>query len=284
MAVTSSQPLAQPPTLFDTHCHLDYIAAGEFGHEPDTCLHTVWQRAQAHGVRFAVNPSVNLPLWPRVLAVAEALEGVYAAVGIHPCEAAEEVVSYPHWLEALEAAAQHPKVVALGETGLDYYHTEGAKGSPEAQALQRDAFLKTLQLGVKLNLPTIVHCREAEEDTAATIAQVPQAQGVMHCFGGDAAFAERMVAEHGFYISFAGNVTFKKAVPLQEAAKAMPWEYLLVETDAPFLSPVPERGKPNEPYRVSHVAQYLAELRGVSVAYLAERTTENALRLFNRVT
>jgi TatD DNase family protein len=167
----------------------------------------------------------------------------------------------------------HPKVVALGETGLDYYWDTSLK------ALQKHCFDTFLQLGVEHDLPVIVHDRDAHEDVAEMIQAVPDSRGIMHCFSGDKDFAFHMM-DQNFYISFAGNVTFKKATDLQKAAKAVPLDRLLIETDSPFLSPMPHRGKPNEPSRVFHVAEFIAQLKGISLEELAEATTQNAFQCF----
>ena len=261
--------------LFDSHCHLDYIEAGIMGHEPNTNLAHVLERANSYGVDYVLNPSVNIADFDRVLGVAERFEHVYAAIGVHPCEV-EETNRVPDWEEAVERRLSHPKVKAVGETGLDYYHQSG---DSEQADLQLHCFAKHLSLALKHDLPVIVHDRQAHEDVKRLIQDAPQVKGVMHCFGGDASFALEMV-ELGFYISFAGNVTFKKATDLHEAAKQIPLDKLLIETDSPFLSPVPERGKPNEPYRTKFVADFIAELRGIPLEAVVETSTQNAFQLF----
>ncbi len=262
-------------TLIDTHCHLDYIAEGLHGHAPHTDLTAVLARATEKGVKWVINPGVEPTAWQRVLAVADHFPTVFAALAVHPCDVAS-VENNPHWLTELEALLDHPKVVAVGETGLDYFHQPS-----EACDFQRHCFEQTLGLASRKNLPVIIHCRNAEADVAKLVDQAPKLArgGVMHCFGGDEQFALAMV-ERGYYISFAGNVTFKKAEALRQAAKATPLDWLLVETDSPFLSPMPERGLPNEPYRTRFVADCLAEVKGISVEELARITTENAVRLF----
>jgi TatD DNase family protein len=266
--------------IIDTHCHLDYIAAGLHGHDPTQPIEAVLERAHQYGVMSLINPCVHPADFDRVIALAERFENVFAAVAIHPCDV-ESTKHYPHWLASMEAYATHPKVVALGETGLDYYHQ-----TAEESQLQRDCFEQTLRLAEVYNLPVIVHDRDAHDDVARIIdsvpSQRPKHRGVMHCFGGDAPFAQAMT-ERGFYISFAGNVTFKKADTLREAAKATPLEYLLIETDSPFLSPMPERGKPNEPYRTRFVANCIAEVKKLPVEAIIEATTANAERLFSRL-
>ncbi|MBX2861406.1 MAG: TatD family hydrolase [Vampirovibrio sp.] len=261
-------------TLVDTHCHLDYIARqeehplGEEGTDPAKVV----ARALETGVEFLVNPSVTPTRFNDVIGLAERFEHVYAGVAVHPTDV-KDVQETPEWAAELEALLSHPKVVAVGETGLDYYWDVSLKD------FQKACFKTHLALGVKHDLPVIVHDREAHEDVHQLIADTPGVRGIMHCFSGDSDFALKMI-EHGFYISFAGNVTFKKAVELQEAAKVVPLEWLLIETDSPFLSPVPFRGKPNEPARVLHVAEKIAELRGITVEEVAAVTTENAKRVF----
>ncbi len=260
--------------IFDSHCHLDYIARQTDHPEGETGSDSaqVMERAIAAGVQLLVNPSVTPARFPEVIAMAERFEQVYAAVAVHPTDVAD-VIDQPGWLAEVEALLAHPKVVAIGETGLDYHwdltHVD----------LQKRCFKALLELGRKHDLPVIVHDREAHEDVMAIIAEVPGVRGIMHCFSGDAAFARQMIA-HNFYISFAGNLTFKKATNLHEAATETPLEWMLVETDSPFLSPMPFRGKPNEPARVKLVVEKIAELRGISYQEVAEATTYNARKVF----
>jgi TatD DNase family protein len=264
-----------PPLIFDSHCHLDYIEAGIMGHAPDTDLHAVLERAKDYGVGYVLNPAVNIADFDRVLGVAERFEPVYASIGVHPCEV-EETLTVPNWVAEVEQRLGHPKVKAIGETGLDYYHQSGES---EQADLQRQCFKTHLELALQYDLPVIVHDREAHADVKALVEAHSGVKGVMHCFGGDADFAMEMV-ELGFYVSFAGNVTFKKATDLHAAAKRVPLNRLLIETDSPFLSPVPERGKPNEPYRTKFVADFIAELRGIPVETVIEASTQNAFTLF----
>jgi TatD DNase family protein len=259
--------------LIDTHCHIDLIEAAE-GADPDVVA-AMLERALAHGVRAFLNPGVSLHAIDNILKLTELYPSIKAAVAIHPSEVAESQ-EQTEWLQRIEEVLQHPNVLAVGETGLDYYWQAEDKAF---QALQRSCFLQSLQLAKRYNKPVIVHDREAHGDTAALVSQVPGVTGVMHCFSGDADFALRMI-DLGFYISFAGNVTFKKADMLRQAAKVIPAERLLLETDSPYMSPVPERGRPNEPYRTRFVAECLAEVRGVSFEELAIQTSENACRLF----
>lgn len=265
-----------PTAIVDTHAHLDYLQR-EQGEDPAV----VMERARAEGVEFIVNPCVTPKRFDEVMAIVERLENVYAAVAVHPTDVLD-TEEYPDWPAQIEALLQHPKVVALGETGLDYYW------SLEHVDLQKQCLKIFLELGRKYDKPVILHDRDYQEprsdssshqDIYDIVSSVPGVRGVMHCFSGDAEFAQKMI-EKGFYISFAGNVTFKKATDLQEAAKAVPLEYLLVETDSPFLSPVPFRGKPNEPARVRHVVEKIAELKGLSYEEVAAATTANARKVF----
>lgn len=264
------------PTFVDTHCHLDYIAAQT--EHPDgmeaITPEAVLARAQAQGLAWLVNPTTSLDNIARVLALATAHNPVYAAVAIHPTDVAC-TQDHPDWEAQIREALKHPKVVAVGETGLDYYWDTSLK------ALQQHCFHTFLSLAVEHHKPVIVHDRDAHEDVAACIGDHPDVQGVMHCFSGDKTFARTML-DKGFYISFAGNVTFKKALDLQEAAQYVPLDRLLIETDSPFLSPMPHRGKPNEPARAFHVAECIAGLRGLSLAALCEATTQNANQLFKQ--
>lgn len=268
-----------PVAIFDSHCHLDYIERQEGeavekekaqGVKFDPV--SVLQRAEAEGVSFVVNPSVTPARFPEVLALAERFPNVYAAVAVHPTDVAD-VADTPGWLDELEALLSHPKVVAIGETGLDYYWDTSLK------ELQHHCFRSLLALGRKHDLPVIVHDREAHEDVYRLIDETPGVRGIMHCFSGDADFARKMIRKN-FYISFAGNLTFKKATDLHEAAKETPMEWILVETDSPFLSPMPFRGKPNEPARVRYVVEKIAELKGLPYETVAEATTANAKRVF----
>jgi len=253
-----------PPTLVDTHAHVDYIA--RTGEDVDAAI----ARAQAEGVQWLVNPGVAPDRYADVMAMAERFDMVYAALSVHPTDV-QDVTG--DWRDAVRPYLKHPKLVAIGETGLDYYH------DTTYVALQKQFFREALALAQETGLPVIVHDREAHDDVRAILAEFPEVRGVMHCFSGDGAFAHAMV-EMGYYVSFAGNVTFKKATDLQEAAQAVPLDRLLIETDSPFLSPMPHRGKPNEPARVRFVAEKIAELRGMSVEALAEATAQNAQRLF----
>ncbi|MGE0201460.1 MAG: TatD family hydrolase [Candidatus Melainabacteria bacterium] len=275
LARMEATPPESPSPIVDTHAHLDYIRR-----EQDRDPQEVMATAAREGVAFVVNPAVTPARFDEVLAIAESVPNVYAAMAIHPTDVTE-TVDYPDWEARIRDLLRHPKVVAIGETGLDYYW------STEHTALQQDCLRRFLALGEESGKPVILHDRDAHEDLEAIVGEfstpanrgLQQVRGIMHCFSGDADFANRMT-DHGFYISFAGNLTFKNAANLHEAARRIPLDRLLVETDAPFLSPMPFRGKPNEPARVRYVVEKIAELKGLSYAEVAEATTRNARRVF----
>ena len=252
----------------DTHCHVDYLVrAGR-------PLQDVISEATEAQVSWMLNPGTCIDQLPDVLRVAEQADNIYAAAAIHPTDVAERP---DDWLTQLEQAVIHPKVIAVGETGLDYYRPEQCE--PDNQAQQRHCMEASLELAARHGKPVIIHDREAHADVRAIIANHPDVIGVMHCFSGDLTFANQMI-ELGYYISFAGNVTFKNAHDLHHAATHLPLERLLIETDSPFLSPMPHRGTPNAPARVALVGAFIAQLRGLPVEALAEATTQNATRLF----
>lgn len=248
--------------LIDTHAHIDSLED----------LQGAIARAEAAGVGRIVAVSSDLPSSERTNTIGEEYDIVYTAVGVHPHEAmsfSEEVFA------RLKTLARERKVVAVGETGLDYHYMH----SPAE--IQRESFRAHIRLARSLKLPIIVHVRDAHED-ALTILKEENAwesMGVIHCYTGDYETAKRYMDE-GFYISFSGIVTFKKSHQLQDVARAIPIERLLIETDSPYLAPVPFRGRPNEPAYVRYVAEKLAELRGVSFEKIEEETTLNAKNLF----
>lgn len=261
--------------LVDTHSHVDYIHRAE-GPKPYDGIEThatqVLARAESQGVRWVLNPSVEPARFADVMTLAEQQPSLYGAIAVHPCDV-QHVASLEDCLKLAESFMNHPKCVAVGETGLDYYH------DLTHVETQKEFFRAFMTLAQTHNKPVIIHDREAHEDVASITDEFPDVTGVMHCFGGNAAFALEMI-ERGYLISFAGNVTFKNAKELHEAAKTIPLEWMLLETDAPFLAPVPHRGKPSEPSFVRHVAEFIAELRGISLEEVATVTTENANRLF----
>ena len=250
--------------LVDSHCHINFdpLAAQ---------VADVLRNAALQGVGHMLCVAVNLEAFPQVRALAHAHANVFASVGVHP----NERDGHDPSVEELLALAQDPRVVAIGETGLDYYRSEGDL------TWQQDRFRRHIAAAKASGRPLIIHTREAAADTLAILRE-EQAQdigGVMHCFSEDWA-AARAALDLNFYISFSGIVTFKSAAPLREVARQVPADRLLVETDAPYLAPVPHRGKTNEPAYVRHVAQCLAELRGVTLDELAAQTTSNFFKLF----
>ena len=254
--------------LVDSHCHLDYL-------DKDGDLDAVLERARAAGVERLVTIGTKLSTFPAVLAIAERYDQVTCSVGVHPHEAAAEGQSGPDRLIAL---AGHPKVVGIGESGLDYHY----ENSP--REAQRESFLAHIAAARATGLPLIVHTRDADGDTAAILrdeyAKAPF-RGVLHCFTAGPELAAAAL-EIGFYISLAGVVTFKKSEALRETVREVPLDRLLVETDSPYLAPVPMRGKRNEPAYVAHTAKALADLLELSPKVVAEVTGKNFGTLFGK--
>ena len=255
-------------TLIDSHCHLNYEGLVERQDE-------VLDAARARGVSGFLNISTRQTEWGAILATAERNTDVWASVGVHPHEAD----AHPDLgAAALVEASDHPKVVAIGECGLDYYYDKSDR------AAQRERFEAHIEAARSTGLPLIVHTRDAEEDTADMLGEGTKlggVTGVLHCFTGSSELA-RKALDFGFFISLSGIVTFKNARDLQETAKQVPLDRLLVETDAPFLAPVPNRGKTCEPAFVADTAAFAAELRGETIEMLSESTTANFFRLFTR--
>lgn len=254
--------------FIDSHCHLDLLDLSEYSNNLSLAI----QKAQQMGVSHFLCVSVELKDFPRVLAIAEQYESVFASVGVHP-NSEEDSPS----VEQLVALALHDKVVAIGETGLDYYRSEGDL------SWQRERFIAHIEAAKQVKKPLIIHTRAAAEDTLQLLRQyhAEEAGGVMHCFTESWEIAEQAL-DLGFFISIAGIVTFKNAQALQEVAQKVPLERLLIETDSPYLAPVPYRGKPNEPAYLPFVAQKIAELRGISVEQVAEQTTKNFQAFIHR--
>lgn len=255
--------------LVDTHCHLDFESFdGERGE--------VLARAAAAGVQRVVVPALDLENCQAVLALAERFAPVYGAVGVHPNSSAQWDDT---WVERLRDFAAHEKVVAIGEIGLDYYWDK----SP--QSVQQHAFSQQLALAAELDLPVIVHNREASADVLDVLGSSPlrekERPGVLHSFSATWDVAQEAL-DMGYFLGFTGPVTFKKADELRAVVARMPIDRLLVETDAPFLTPHPHRGKRNEPAYVLHVAQKVAEIRGVAPKVIEAMTTENAACLFGQ--
>ena len=254
--------------LIDSHCHLNYKGLVED-------QQNVLERARSAGIDLMLNIATRESEWDAVLATAEQQPDVWATVGIHPHEADE----HPHidTAKLIERAA-HPRVVGIGETGLDYYYDHSDR------VRQQSSFRAHITASRATGLPLIVHTRDAEDDTLAILrdemGQGPY-PGVIHCFTASGAFADAAL-DLGFYISISGIVTFKSAKDLQETAARLPLDRLLVETDSPFLAPVPHRGKPCEPAFVADTAAFLAGLRGESLEQLSATTSANFRTLFSK--
>ena len=250
--------------LVDSHCHINFPELQEN-------IDAVLAKMQENQVSHALCVSVNLPDFPQVLAMAERYPQVYASVGVHPDYENEIEPS----VESLSVLAQHPKVVAIGETGLDYYRLQGDL------EWQRSRFRTHIRAAIACAKPLIIHTRAAAQDTLQIMQEerAREALGVMHCFTESWEVAEAAMAM-GFYISFSGIVTFKNATTLKDVARRTPLDRMLIETDSPYLAPVPYRGKTNEPGYVKHVAEEIAQLKGVAFAEVAAATTENFFKLF----
>lgn len=252
--------------LVDSHCHLDRLDYG--GKHQD--IADALAKAAARGVTHCLCVGVTQQQFPSMLAAIEPFTNVFASCGIHPLDQADG------WDAAtLREYASHPRVVAIGETGLDYFY------HPEHAAVQQEAFRAQIRLSRELGKPLIVHTRDAQADTLAILREegAGEVGGVLHCFTEDWAMAEALL-DLGFYISISGIVTFRNADRLREVTRRLPADRLLIETDSPYLAPVPHRGQENEPAFVRDVAEYVAWLRNTSWEALAEQTSDNFFRLF----
>jgi TatD DNase family protein len=252
----------------DSHCHLNYKGLVEQERE-------VLARARANGVQGMLNISTRESEWDAVIGLAEREPTVWASVGIHPHEADQhgDMTS-----AKLVEKARHPDVIGIGETGLDYYYDYSDREQQQA------CFRQHIAAARECGLPIIVHTRDAEEDTARIMREEMEQgaySGVIHCFTASADFA-RIALDLGLYISLSGIVTFKNAKDLQEIAQTIPHDRLLIETDSPFLAPVPHRGRTCEPAFVSDTARFLAELKNIEIESLAAQTTNNFFRLFSK--
>ncbi len=255
--------------LVDSHCHLDFPGLAED-------LEGVLRRAGHAGVGTILTISTRLDRFEAMCRIAENHDNVWCSVGVHPHEAEQEVEAATS--ARLVKLARHPKVVGIGETGLDFHYMHSDRG------VQETCFRNHLAAARDSGLPAIVHMREAEEDTIRILTEEAAKgplPGLIHCFSSDMQFAEKAL-ELGFYISLSGIVTFKRADELREVAAKVPLERLLIETDAPYLAPVPMRGKPNEPAFVAHTAAKVAEILDISMEKLGETTTANFFRLFSK--
>lgn len=251
--------------LVDSHCHIPMLAK-------KMEISTVIANAKALGVERMLCVSVDLETYPEILSLAEQNECIYASVGVHPNTEMEEEFGE----ETLFELASNHHVIAIGETGLDYFRSVGDL------KWQRDRFRTHIRVAKSVGKPLIIHTREVGKDTTRILQEegADEVGGVMHCFVEDWATAQEAM-DLNFYISFSGIVTFKNAKEVQAVAKQVPLDRMLVETDAPYLTPVPYRGKPNQPGYTRYVAEYIAKLRGISFEQVAEQTTANFFRLFD---
>jgi TatD DNase family protein len=251
----------------DSHCHVNFpeLAA----QMPD-----ILERMKNNGVGRALCVSVNLPDWPGLLKLVEQHDELYASVGVHPDY--EDTIEPT--VEDLIERSVHPKVIAIGETGLDYFRLTGDL------SWQRERFRRHIRAARHTQLPLIIHTRSSSQDTLDIMKEegAQEARGVMHCFTESWEVAQASM-DLGFYISFSGIVTFKKATELQEVARRMPLDRILIETDSPYLAPVPHRGKLNDPSKVIHVAEMIATLRGTTTKEIEDASTNNFFNLFNKL-
>jgi TatD DNase family protein len=257
--------------LVDSHCHLDYPDFASEG------VSEIVNRAKAAGVGHFLTICTRIAEFDKVLAAAAQSPLIHCTVGTHPHHAGEES-ELNITADEIVPYTKNPKVVGIGETGLDYHYNH----APMEQ--QQKAFAAHIEAALAAHVPLVIHTRAADDDTIRLLREVGQGKacGVMHCFSGGQKLAEQSL-ELGFYISFSGIITFKKAEELREVAKYVPLDKILVETDSPYLAPVPHRGKRNEPAFVVHTAQVLAELKGITAEEVAQKTTKNFFRLFDKI-
>ncbi len=253
--------------LVDSHCHLDRLDLNALGGDMDHVI----DQAKGLDVNHMLCVAISLELWPGMLEIVDRFDNVYASVGVHPNENDGEDPT----VERLIELAAHPKVIAIGETGLDYFRSEGDL------EWQRERFRRHISAAKLTGKPLIIHSRDAQPDTLNIMAEegADRVGGIMHCFVDDWQTAQRAI-ELNFVISFSGIVTFKTATELKEVARQCPLDKMLVETDAPYLTPVPYRGKSNQPAYTRYVAEHIAELKGITLEEVASATTENFFRMF----
>lgn len=251
--------------IVDSHCHINFEELAQRMPE-------VLANAKANDVSHMLCVSVKLEDFPQVQALAHEHDNIYASVGVHPCY---QDVKEPS-IDELVSIASDQRIVAIGETGLDYFRVED-----QDMTWQQERFVRHIAAAKQVNKPLIIHTRNAQDDTMNMLKEegADQCRGVMHCFAEDWDVAKKAL-DLGFYISFSGIVTFKSAETVQEVARKCPIDRILVETDSPYLAPVPLRGKTNEPAYVRHTAQFVADLQGISLEQLAEKTTHNFFELF----
>lgn len=254
--------------LIDSHCHLTMVDLDPFEGQLDKVI----KHAESQGVKYFLNVSVTLDEHPQLLDLSNQYSNVWISIGHHPNETPGEAID----IDYLKKNAKHERVIAIGETGLDYYRSQGDL------TWQHERFAQHIQCAKEIKKPLIIHTRDAKDDTIK-IMQGENAKdigGVMHCFTEDWDMAKKAL-DLNFYISFSGIVTFKSATQIQEVARKVPLDRMLVETDCPYLAPVPMRGKPNLPGYVCHTAEYIAKLRNQSFDEIAKATSQNFFTLFN---
>ncbi len=255
--------------LVDSHCHLDCLNLSESPNDPSLAI----KRGEQAGVGYFLCVCITQQTFENMLAVVEPYSNVFVSVGTHP----NEILDKETCANEIIQLAVHPKVVAIGETGLDYYRTKGNITWQQAR------FRQHIQAAKAVGKPLIIHSRQARDDTMLILQeeQADQIGGVMHCFTESWEMAEQAI-DLNFYISFSGIITFQNAKELQEVVKKVPLEKILIETDSPYLAPVPFRGKSNEPANVQYVAKKVAELKNLTLDEVAQQTTENFFRLFKQ--
>lgn len=254
----------------DSHCHLDRLNLSQYS----TGIEGALLAARTAGVSHFLNVCIHPDTFPKLLLIASNQEDISVSVGLHPTES---ILTEPSVAEFV-ALASHPKVVALGETGLDYYR------ATDNHSYQKVRFRRHIQAAKKVGKPLIVHTRKACADTLALLEEEGAARvgGVLHCFTESLEMAIAAIENYEFYISFSGVLTFKNASDLREIARKLPLDRILIETDSPYLAPVPFRGKPNQPAYVRYVAETLAVVHGISLGRVAQETTDNFFRLFQK--
>jgi len=249
---------------FDTHAHYD---DKQFDHDREALLASL----PGKGVELAVLPGCDVKSSEAAIAIAESHDYIYAAVGVHPGEIADYK---PGDLDRIEELARHEKCVAIGEIGLDYYWDDSRK------AEQKELLIQQLEMALRLDMPVIIHDREAHADSMEILFAYPQLRGVFHCFSGSREMAQELL-KRGWYLGFDGPVTYKNAKKALEVLEICPMDRLLIETDSPYLSPVPMRGKRNDSSNLKYIVEKIAEIKGMSPAEIAAQSLENGKRLFN---
>lgn len=256
--------------LVDSHCHLDLLE------EKGLNIDEVISRANQNNVKILQTIGTRISNFENVYKFAEKYDNVFASLGVHPCNVAEEKVTAN---DLIKICKTHPKIIGLGETGLDYFHPGFVKED------QIFSFKEHIKAARELDLPLIIHSRNADDDMIKILEdemKKDKFKALLHCFSSTKELAQKAI-EIGVFISVSGIVTFKNATDLQNIIKEIPLEFLLVETDAPYLAPMPHRGKMNEPAFTKHTAEFLAELKGVSLDEVSKITTDNFLKLFDKV-